>query len=56
MTGYAWLMARLPKRWALPATQVGMAVMLLLFWFLFHASGTGSRSPFTWRVSSSAFC
>src|SRR5512132_4198637 len=30
MTGYAWLMARLPRRWALPATQVGMAGMLLL--------------------------
>ncbi|HEX2455466.1 MAG TPA: Npt1/Npt2 family nucleotide transporter [Vicinamibacterales bacterium] len=39
MTGYAWLMSRLPKRWALPATQVGMAGMLLLFWFLFQTSG-----------------
>ena len=39
MTGYAWLMARLPQRWALPITQVGMAGMLLLFWFLFHSSG-----------------
>jgi hypothetical protein len=39
MTGYAWLMARLPKRWAIPATQVGMAGMLLLFWFLFQTSG-----------------
>ena len=25
MTGYTWLMARLPRRWALPITQVGMA-------------------------------
>src|SRR6476646_3169407 len=39
MTGYSWLMARLPKRWALPATQVGMSGLLLLFWFLFHSSG-----------------
>ena len=35
MTGYAWLMARLPRRWALPIVQVGMSVFLLLFWFLF---------------------
>jgi ATP:ADP antiporter, AAA family len=35
MTGYAWMMARLPKRWALPITQVGMAGVLLGFWFLF---------------------
>src|SRR4051794_25901345 len=35
MTGYAWLMARLPKRWALPITQIGMAALLLGFWFLF---------------------
>src|SRR5262245_62840816 len=35
MTGYAWSMARLPKRWAIPITQVGMAGMLLAFWFLF---------------------
>ena len=36
MAGYAWLMARLPKRWALPITQVGMGALLLLFWFLFQ--------------------
>ena len=30
MTGYAWLMARLPRRWALPITQVGMGAMLLV--------------------------
>src|SRR3954465_6331556 len=35
MTGYAWLMARLPRRWALPIVQTGMSVFLLLFWFLF---------------------
>jgi hypothetical protein len=29
MTGYAWLMARLPRRWALPIVQVGMSVFLL---------------------------
>jgi ATP:ADP antiporter, AAA family len=35
MAGYAWLMARLPRRWALPITQLGMAALLLAFWFLF---------------------
>jgi AAA family ATP:ADP antiporter len=35
MTGYAWLMARLPRRWALALTQFGMAGVLLAFWFLF---------------------
>src|SRR5215510_9946112 len=38
MTGYAWLMARLPKRWGLPATQFGMSGVLILFWFLFHSN------------------
>lgn len=40
MTGYAWLMARLPRRWALPITQVGMAALLIVFWFLFHIGAT----------------
>src|SRR5688572_30086088 len=39
MTGYAWLMARLPRRWALPITQVGMGVLLLAFWVLFQRPG-----------------
>ena len=28
MQGYSWLMARLPRRWALPITQGGMAALL----------------------------
>ncbi|MEP6918828.1 MAG: Npt1/Npt2 family nucleotide transporter, partial [Acidobacteriota bacterium] len=40
MTGYSWLMARLPRRWALPITQAGMAVLLLAFWFLFKFEAT----------------
>jgi ATP/ADP translocase/HEAT repeat protein/CRP-like cAMP-binding protein len=36
MSGYAWLMYRLPKRWALPITQAGMVGMLVVFWFLFQ--------------------
>ena len=40
MTGYAWLMARLPRRWALPIVQAGMAGFLLLFWFLFKTEAS----------------
>ncbi len=36
MTGYSWVVARLPRRGALPITQVGMAGLLLLFWSLFQ--------------------
>jgi ATP:ADP antiporter, AAA family len=40
MAGYAWLMARLPRRWGLPITQAGMAVLLVVFWFLFQTNAT----------------
>ncbi|HMF61361.1 MAG TPA: Npt1/Npt2 family nucleotide transporter, partial [Vicinamibacterales bacterium] len=40
MAGYSWLMARLPRRWGLPITQAGMAVGLLVFWFLFQTNAT----------------
>src|SRR5215210_3258664 len=40
MAAYAWLMARLPRRWALPITQFGMAALLLVFWFLFRSTAT----------------
>jgi AAA family ATP:ADP antiporter len=36
MAGYAWLMARLPRRWGLPITQTGMGLLLLVFWVLFQ--------------------
>jgi len=35
MTGYAWTMARLPRRWGLSIMQSGMAVLMLLFYVLF---------------------
>ena len=38
MTGYSWLVARLPRKGALPITQLGMAAMLVGFWFLFQTS------------------
>ena len=40
MAGYAWLMARLPRRWGLPITQTGMAVLLFVFWLLFRTDAT----------------
>jgi AAA family ATP:ADP antiporter len=46
MTGYAWLMARLPRRWALPITQVGMAGILLLFWVLFQGEAAWVSAAF----------
>ena len=41
MAGYAWLIAKLPRRWGLPIVQVGLAALLVIFWFLF-------QSPATW--------
>lgn len=40
MAGYSWLIARLPRRWGLPITQVGMAGVLAVFWFLFRTNAT----------------
>ena len=36
MTGYAWIVSRLPKNGALAITQLGMAGLLIGFWFLFQ--------------------
>lgn len=36
MAGYAWLMARLPQRWALQIVQAALGALLLIFWYLFH--------------------
>ncbi len=40
MTGYSWLMARLPERGALPITQIGMSAVLFAFWFLFQTTAS----------------
>lgn len=40
MTGYSWLMARLPERGGLPITQAGMAAVLFGFWVLFQTGAT----------------
>jgi AAA family ATP:ADP antiporter len=36
MGGYTWLVTRLPRRWAVPIMQAGMAGLMLLFFFLFQ--------------------
>lgn len=36
MGGYSWLVSRLPRRYCLPITQGGIAVLLLVFWYLFR--------------------
>ena len=38
MTGYAWLMARLPQRSGLPLSQIGIAGVLVVFWLIFQGS------------------
>ena len=38
MAGYAWLIAKLPRRWALPIVQMGMAGVLMAFWVAFGAT------------------
>ena len=36
MIGYTRLYAALPKRWALPIIQVGLAAVMVVFWILFR--------------------
>ncbi len=38
MSGYAWLMSRLPRRWALQITQGVIAALLVAFAFLFQTN------------------
>src|SRR5690349_18292131 len=39
MQGYSWLMRSVPRRQTIPITQAGMAVWLVVFWFLFTTIG-----------------
>jgi AAA family ATP:ADP antiporter len=39
MLGYTRLVSILPRRWALPITQAGMAAMMIVFWALFRSAG-----------------
>jgi len=43
---YAWLIQRLPRRWGVPLTQVGMAALLVGFWFMFQAQGSWVAAAF----------
>jgi AAA family ATP:ADP antiporter len=38
MQGYASAVGRLPRRYALPLTQAGLAMLLIVFWFLFQSA------------------
>jgi len=40
MTGYAWLISRLPRRWGLPIVQLGLAGLMLAFWWLLQTGAT----------------
>lgn len=46
MTGYSWLVARLPRNGALAITQIGMAGILVGFWFLFQSEVRWASAAF----------
>ncbi len=46
MTGYSWIVSRLPRNGALPITQVGMAGLLIVFWSLFQAEARWASAAF----------
>ena len=39
MIGYTRVVATLPRRWALPITQIAMAAVMVAFWALFRRGG-----------------
>src|SRR5918996_6191044 len=46
MTGYAWLMARLPQRWGIPLMQLTLAGVLVGFYLLFQGRTAWASSAF----------
>jgi AAA family ATP:ADP antiporter len=46
MTGYAWTVSRLPRRSALAIVQLGMASVLIGFWFLFQTTASWASTAF----------
>ena len=46
MTGYSWIVARLPRRSALAIIQLGMAAVLVGFWFLFQTGAGWASAAF----------
>src|SRR5918993_1643766 len=39
MQGYSRVIAFVPRRWMIPVTQIGMVVLLVVFWLLFNTAG-----------------
>lgn len=46
MTGYSWIVSRLPRRSALAIIQLGMAAVLVGFWFLFQTGAAWASAAF----------
>lgn len=46
MTGYSWMVSRLPRRSALAIIQLGMAAVLVGFWFLFQTGAVWASAAF----------
>src|SRR5262245_33914281 len=46
MIGYTRLFTALPRRWALPVIHVGMAVVMMAFWWLFGTGQAWVSVPF----------
>lgn len=46
MQGYSWGVGRLPRRFALPLTQVGLVGLLVAFWFLFQTGADWVSAAF----------
>lgn len=46
MTGYSWIVARLPRRSALAIIQLGMASVLVGFWLLFQTGAVWASAAF----------
>jgi AAA family ATP:ADP antiporter len=46
MQGYVWIVGRLPRKYALPLTQVGLVGLLVAFWFLFQTGADWVSAAF----------
>ncbi len=46
MQGYSWVVGRLPRRHALPLTQSGLVILLVVFWFLFKTNSDWVSAAF----------
>src|SRR5918996_371138 len=51
MTGYAWLMARLPQRWGISLMQLALGALLMAFYVLISLTGVLLISQF-WTVAN----